>query len=116
MIAKGRVLDKETNQPIPGANVAEYTLTNQLVDGTVSDLDGNFTKQVSQGNVIRITAIGYGMNQPLLQDNVHKDVLMTPVAYDQPMATVTAKRTYYKYWVAAIAIAIIGFIYYQQTK
>ena len=53
---KGKVLD-ETGQPIIGANVVEKGTTN----GTITDLDGNFTLTVpnAQRSVLQFSFIGY---------------------------------------------------------
>ena len=50
----GVVLD-EAGIPVIGANVVEKGTTN----GTITDLDGNFTLSVSSGAILQITYIGY---------------------------------------------------------
>ena len=51
----GVVTDKKLKEPIIGASVIVKGTTN----GTVTDLDGNFTIQVSKENVLVISFIGY---------------------------------------------------------
>jgi TonB-linked SusC/RagA family outer membrane protein len=51
----GQVLD-ENGETIPGANV---TVKGNPSLGTVTDLDGNFTLNVSQGSVLVVSFIGY---------------------------------------------------------
>ena len=51
---QGVVLD-EAGIPVIGANVVEKGTTN----GTITDLDGNFTLTVSSGAILQITYIGY---------------------------------------------------------
>lgn len=52
----GQVVDAETNEPIPGANVVEVGTQN----GTVTNSDGEFSFTVSNANVqLRISFIGY---------------------------------------------------------
>lgn len=50
----GKVLDKN-GEPIIGANVLVKGTTN----GTVTDLDGNYTLDVSENAVLQISYIGY---------------------------------------------------------
>ncbi|MCE5177928.1 MAG: carboxypeptidase-like regulatory domain-containing protein, partial [Porphyromonadaceae bacterium] len=50
----GKVTDKK-GEPIIGANIIEVGTTN----GTVTDIDGNFTLNVSDDAVLRISFIGY---------------------------------------------------------
>jgi len=52
----GRVLDGETNLPIPGANVVEVGTQN----GTITDIDGDFTLTVSGSDAqLRFSYVGY---------------------------------------------------------
>ena len=51
---KGQVLD-HTGVPVIGANVVVKGTTN----GTITDLDGNFTLEVPQGAVLSITYVGF---------------------------------------------------------
>lgn len=53
---KGKIMDAETNAPLPGANVVEKGTTN----GTTTDFDGNFslTTKASSGEIV-ISYIGY---------------------------------------------------------
>ena len=57
---KGRILDKETNEPIPFANVLIYSGTKMLT-GVTSDFDGNYTiKPIASGYYdIKVSYIGY---------------------------------------------------------
>lgn len=50
----GKVVDA-TNESVIGANIIEVGTTN----GTVTDIDGNFTLEVSNNATLRITYIGY---------------------------------------------------------
>lgn len=51
---RGRIVD-ENNEPVIGANVVEKGTTN----GTVSDIDGNFTLNVEDNAVLHVSYIGY---------------------------------------------------------
>ncbi len=57
---KGRILDKESNEPIPFANVLIYSGTTMLT-GVTSDFDGNYTiKPIASGYYdIKVSYIGY---------------------------------------------------------
>ena len=57
-LVKGVVTD-ENGEPIIGANVVEKGTTN----GTVTDLDGKFTMEVSENGVLQISYIGYAMTE-----------------------------------------------------
>ena len=51
----GVVTEKKTGEPIIGASVVEKGTTN----GTITDLDGNFTLKVPSDAIINITYVGY---------------------------------------------------------
>lgn len=53
---KGKVISKSDGEPIIGATVVE---TNQINNGTITDVDGNFTLTVKQGGEISISYIGF---------------------------------------------------------
>ena len=57
-LVQGVVTD-ENGEPIIGANVVEKGTTN----GTVTDLDGKFTIEVSENGVLQISYIGYAMTE-----------------------------------------------------
>mgnify|MGYP003131818546 FL=1 len=55
----GQVTDATTGEPLPGVNVMIIGTTT----GTVTDLDGNFSLQVSEGVRIRFSYIGYSTKE-----------------------------------------------------
>lgn len=52
---KGRVMDSKLKEPLMGVSILEIGTSN----GTVTDLDGNFTLSVPKGVVLRISYVGY---------------------------------------------------------
>lgn len=53
---KGKITDNSTNETLPGANIMLVGTTT----GTVSDIDGNFTLTVPEGNrAIQVMFVGY---------------------------------------------------------
>jgi hypothetical protein len=57
---KGRILDQDTKEPIPFANIVVYT-GNTMVTGVTSDFDGNYTiKPIASGTYdLKVSYIGY---------------------------------------------------------
>ncbi len=51
----GVVIDKETNDPMPGASVVEKG----TVNGAITDIDGKFSIKVKKGSVLKVDFIGY---------------------------------------------------------
>ncbi len=56
----------EDEEPIIGADILEIGTTN----GTVTDLDGNFTMNVKRGAMLRISYIGYVTQEVAAQNNM----------------------------------------------
>ena len=53
---KGTVLDKKLGETVIGASVIELGVEN---NGTITDIDGNFTLSVNKGATIQVSYIGY---------------------------------------------------------
>lgn len=53
-VVKGKILDA-AGQPVIGANIVEKGTTN----GTISDMDGNFTISVEESAVLEVSYIGF---------------------------------------------------------
>ena len=51
----GKVVEAETNEPLPGATIVVKGTSN----GTVSDFDGNFSIEAEEGSEIVISFLGY---------------------------------------------------------
>lgn len=60
---KGRVTDA-SGEPVIGANVVQKGTTN----GTITDLNGDFTLTVSQGAVLQVSFIGYKQQEVSLKN------------------------------------------------
>lgn len=57
--ATGVVLDKNTGEGVIGASVVEKGTSN----GTITDFDGNFTLEVSDGAVLEVRYVGYAAQE-----------------------------------------------------
>ena len=73
------VVYDETDQPLIGATV----LVPGTTDGTVTDIDGNFSITVKKGNVVRISYIGYKQQDVQIKDDGKK--LIVKLAPDAQM-------------------------------
>src|SRR5512133_2092137 len=52
---KGTIIDETTSEPLPGANIQVKGTTT----GTITDLNGGFTIEAQQGDVLVISFVGY---------------------------------------------------------
>ena len=63
-IIRGRVMDKNENTPVIGANIIEFDKENRIINGTISDVNGDFILEMRNvENVIRISVIGYNTKE-----------------------------------------------------
>lgn len=69
----GRVTD-ESGQGLPGATVLEKGTSN----GTITDVDGNFSLQVNDGAVLFISFVGYESQELTVNDQTNIHVMMKP--------------------------------------
>ena len=51
----GKVLDIETNDPLPGATI----IVQGTADGTVTGFDGTFSIDVEEGTILIVSYLGY---------------------------------------------------------
>ena len=59
-IIRGRVIDKSDKTTIIGANIVEYDKDDRVVNGTVSNVNGDFVLQMNDpANTVKVSVIGY---------------------------------------------------------
>ena len=59
-IIRGRVIDKDNKEPVIGANVIEYDKENRIINGTISDVNGDFVLEMKDRNhILKVSVIGY---------------------------------------------------------
>lgn len=57
---RGKVVDQKDNSPIVGATIVESDMDNRVVNGTITDADGNFVYQMKNaGNTMKVSVLGY---------------------------------------------------------
>jgi len=88
VIIKGKVIDKETKETIPGANVIEYDANDRVVNGTVTDANGNFVIELkNSSNIVKVSLIGY--NTITIKPEVGKNILVELEASEIKIEEVT---------------------------
>lgn len=59
-IIRGRIIDVEDQTPVIGANVIEYDSENRIINGTITNVNGDFVLEMKNlDNIVRISVIGY---------------------------------------------------------
>ena len=59
-VLKGKVIDEETGESLIGVTIIEVNELNRTLNGTVTDLNGNFTLRLSNPDTkVKISYIGF---------------------------------------------------------
>jgi TonB-dependent starch-binding outer membrane protein SusC len=68
----GKVTSADENMEIPGANV----LIKGTQQGTITDLDGNYSIQVNKGETLIYTSVGYKDKEVVIKDQTTIDIVL----------------------------------------
>jgi TonB-linked SusC/RagA family outer membrane protein len=64
VIIRGRIIDKQDKSTIIGANIIEYDKENRIINGTVSNVNGDFVLEMKNAaNIVKVSVIGYETQQ-----------------------------------------------------
>lgn len=59
-VVRGKVIDQKDKSTIVGATVVESDKENRVINGTITDIDGNFVYEMKNPqNTLKVTVIGY---------------------------------------------------------
>ncbi|HPR30864.1 MAG TPA: TonB-dependent receptor [Prolixibacteraceae bacterium] len=73
-VIRGSVKDAETNESLPGASILEKGTTN----GTITDVDGNFSLQVNPGSMLQISYVSYKTQEISVEGREVFNILLEP--------------------------------------
>ncbi len=91
-IVRGRVIDKTEQEGIIGATIIEYDSEERVVNGTISDLNGDFVLEMKNpGNKVRVSYIGYANADVPVDPNNPVMIEMEPSTLDIEEVTITAQ-------------------------
>jgi len=61
---RGRIIDKSDKSTIIGANVIEYDKDNRVINGTITNVNGDFTLEMrNPSNKVKVSVIGYATQE-----------------------------------------------------
>ncbi len=73
-VLTGKVADNSSGEALPGVSIVVKGTTN----GTISDVDGNFTLKANKGDIIQFSFVGYKMQEVTVQDQTMLSVALVP--------------------------------------
>lgn len=94
IIIRGKVTSKSDRQPLIGVSVAEYDKNNRILNGTQTDIDGNYSLKASgaAGTRITYTYIGFKSISKTLGNVAVMDIAMEDAAHTIKEVNITAKK------------------------
>jgi len=96
-IIRGRVVDKSDNTAVIGANIIEYDASNRIINGTISNVNGDFVLEIKDlNNVLKISVIGYETQEITadLSMPLHIELTSSNVELEEVTVTATAQSNY----------------------
>jgi len=64
VIIRGRIIDKGDLTTIIGANIIEYDKDDRIINGTVSNVNGDFVLEMKdRNNIVKVSVIGYEVQE-----------------------------------------------------
>ena len=95
-ILRGRVIDKADKTTIIGANIVEFDSDDRVVNGTITNVNGDFVLQMNNPeNIIKVSVIGYKTQNIDIDPSKIITVVLEPtnIALDAVTVTATARST-----------------------
>ena len=91
-IIRGRVTDSEDKIAVIGANIIEYDKDNRIINGTISNVNGDFVLEMkSLDNVLKISVIGYDTKEIPADPTRVLAIELDPSNVELEEVTITAK-------------------------
>jgi len=96
-IIRGRIVDKGDKSAVIGANIIEYDKDNRIINGTISNVDGDFVLEMKDlNNVLKISVIGYNSLELKPVPGITQVIELEPtnVALEEVTITTVAKSNH----------------------
>lgn len=92
MIIKGRIIDKTNGEAVIGANVVEYDEENRIINGTITNVNGDFVLRLKDAShIVKISVIGYESRELDLDFNNAMVIELEPSSLEIDEVTITAE-------------------------
>jgi TonB-linked SusC/RagA family outer membrane protein len=91
-VIRGRIIDKSDNTAVIGANIIEYDKDNRIINGTISNVNGDFVLELrNPDNIIKVSVIGYETQEISPAGNTQLSIKLAPSNLELEEVTITAK-------------------------
>jgi TonB-linked SusC/RagA family outer membrane protein len=91
-IIRGRVTDSTDNTAVIGANIIEYDDEDRIINGTISDVNGDFALEMKDlSHTVRVSVIGYETRKITPDPRTVMSIELVPSKLELEEVTITAK-------------------------
>ncbi len=93
-VIRGRITDPTEDQPVIGANIIEYDEDNRIINGTISNVNGDFVLEMRDpSHIVKVSVIGYETKQITVDPSKQIEIDLYPSNLKLEEVTITAKST-----------------------
>lgn len=91
-VIRGRIIDPTTNEPVIGANIIEYDDDNRIINGTISNVNGDFVLELrNREHTVKISVIGYETKEIDVDTDRQVTIELAPENLEIEEVTITAQ-------------------------
>jgi len=91
-IIRGRITDSGDKTAVIGANIIEYDAEERIINGTISDVNGDFILEMKDlSHKVRVSVIGYETLEITPDPNAVMSIELSPSNVELEEVTITAK-------------------------
>ncbi|MDA3822741.1 MAG: TonB-dependent receptor plug domain-containing protein, partial [Bacteroidales bacterium] len=92
LVLRGRVLDAGDKLAVIGANIIEYDTENRIINGTITNVNGDFVLEMrSPDHIVKVSVIGYETKEIPIDGTKQLTVMLAPANLEIDEVTITAK-------------------------
>jgi len=93
-VIRGRIIEKSTGLSLPGVNVVELDPQNRIVNGVITDINGNYVFEVANTeNNIQVSYIGYDLQTFKINSRTIIDIELEEKSLKLDEVTIVARST-----------------------
>ncbi|MEX2369420.1 MAG: SusC/RagA family TonB-linked outer membrane protein, partial [Bacteroidales bacterium] len=94
VVLRGRVIDAADDLPVIGANIIEYDDENRIINGTITNVNGDFVLEMrNSANIVKVSVIGYETKVIPVSGSAQQTIRLAPANLEIEEVTITAKAS-----------------------
>ncbi|MCF8226839.1 MAG: SusC/RagA family TonB-linked outer membrane protein [Bacteroidales bacterium] len=91
LVLRGRILDAGDQLPVIGANIIEFDDENRIINGTITNVNGDFVLEMRDAdNIVKVSVIGYETKEIPVDGTRQLTIELVPANLEIEEVTITA--------------------------